>query len=120
MLRKLSRFNFVLFALAALAYTDEAAGKEHASQTAGGGGTTGAALQREDDFTKSTPTDFAAFCGWINRHLKAGNITVTYDNRSLKVDELLADGKLRLVYGGESIYAPFADDLIDQLMPQIV
>jgi hypothetical protein len=102
------RFNLVSLALAALAFTDNPGGEGTARAGETGMGTNVARAQ------------FDPFCQWVNRHVKAGTFTIAYEGRNLKVDELLLDGRLRLLDGGTSIYAPFEGAIIDQLLPQIV
>ena len=64
--------------------------------------------------------NFAPFCAWLNRHIRAGNFNVTYEGQTLKVDEILADGKLRLRQDGQSLHVPFEGPIIDELLSQIV
>ena len=110
MFRKLTVLQL---ALAALCFVTD---QEVGGLTDGGTGT--GAARAEETQTKE-PTGFEHFRTWANRNITATQCMVKYEGRGLKVGEILADGRVRLLDNGANLYVPFDEEIIEQLLPQI-
>ena len=94
------------------------AGDETQRTGMAGGAGTGAVMARE---TGAKP--FEAFCDWVNEGLKADpDITLAHAGVEVRVEELTADGQLKIVLpnrGGTELVT-FDEHYIEPLLRQLI